>query len=53
MKKIGLLLWAMLWMPMTLAQDLNYGEGEFVANFDIEPPNSTFSYDNADFKKRV
>jgi hypothetical protein len=32
---------AALWASFTLAQDLNYGEGEFVANFDIDSAHTT------------
>ena len=32
---------AALWMPLTLAQDLDYGEGQFVANFDIDSAHTT------------
>jgi hypothetical protein len=32
---------AVLWLPLTLAQDLDYGEGEFVANFDIDAAHTT------------
>lgn len=32
---------AALWASFTLAQDLNYGEDEFVANFDIDSAHTT------------
>ena len=32
---------AAFWTSFTLAQDLNYGEGEFVANFDIDSAHTT------------
>jgi hypothetical protein len=32
---------AVLWLPLTLAQDLDYGEGGFVANFDIDSAHTT------------
>ena len=36
LKKLSLFFVALVIMPVALAQDLNYGQGEFVANFDID-----------------
>ena len=41
LKKIALILTAALLMPFAVAQDLDYGEGEFVANFDIDSAHTT------------
>lgn len=47
LRKFALLTVAALWMPVALAQDLNYGEGEFVANFDID---SAHTVDGTNYK---
>lgn len=36
LKKTVLILTAALFMPFAVAQDLDYGEDEFTANFDID-----------------
>ena len=41
LKKIVLILSAALLIPFALAQDLDYGEGEFVAAFDIDSADTT------------
>ena len=41
LKKIFLILTAALLMPFAGAQDLDYGEGEFAANFDIDSAHTT------------
>ena len=41
LKKIALILTAALLMPFAVAQDLDYGEGEFVANFNIDSAHTT------------
>jgi hypothetical protein len=41
LKKIVLILTAALFMPFAIAQDLDYGEGEFTANFDIDSAHTT------------
>ena len=41
LKKIVLILSAALLIPFALAQDLDYGEGEFVAAFDIDSAHTT------------
>ena len=40
-KKITLMLAATFCMPFALAQDLDYGEGGFTANFDIDSAHTT------------
>ena len=40
-KKMSWALVAALFVPFALAQDLNYGEGEFTANFDIDSAHTT------------
>ena len=46
-KKLSLFFVALVIMPVALAQDLNYGEGEFVANFDID---SAHTVDGTNYK---
>jgi hypothetical protein len=41
MKKVILFLFVALWVPFTAAQDLDYGEGGFIANFDIDSAHTT------------
>jgi hypothetical protein len=41
LKKIFLILTAALFIPFTAAQDLDYGEGKFTANFDIDSAHTT------------
>ena len=41
LKKIVLILTAALFMPVAVAQDLDYGEDEFTANFDIDSTHMT------------
>jgi hypothetical protein len=41
LKKIVLILSAALLIPFAMAQDLDYGEGEFVAAFDIDSAHTT------------
>lgn len=41
LKKIVLILSAALVIPFAMAQDLDYGEGEFVAAFDIDSAHTT------------
>ena len=41
LKKILLILTAALFMPFAAAQDLDYGEDEFTANFDIDSAHTT------------
>ncbi len=41
LKKIVLILTAALFMPSAVAQDLDYGESEFTANFDIDSAHTT------------
>ena len=41
LKKIVLILSAALLIPFAIAQDLDYGEGEFVAAFDIDSAHTT------------
>ena len=40
-KKIAWALVAALLVPFTFAQDLDYGEGEFTANFEIDSAHTT------------
>ncbi len=47
LKKIVLILTAALFIPFTVAQDLDYGEGKFTANFDIDSAHTT---DGANYK---
>ena len=46
-KKIVLILTAALCIPFAIAQDLDYGEGEFTANFDID---SAHTIDGTNYK---
>ncbi len=41
LKKIVLILTAALFMPFAFAQDLDYGQGGFTANFDIDSAHTT------------
>ena len=41
LKKTVLILTAALFMPFAVAQDLDYGEDEFTANFDIDSAHTT------------
>lgn len=47
LNRLGSFVIAMLVMPVALAQDLNYGESEFVANFDID---SAHTVDGTNYK---
>ena len=40
-KKIVLILTAALFIPFAVAQELDYGEDEFIANFDIDSAHTT------------
>jgi len=41
MKKFVATLWLLIWTPFVFAQDLNYGENEFVAEFEIDAAHTT------------
>ena len=41
LKKIVFILTAALLMPSAVAQDLDYGEDQFIANFDIDSAHTT------------
>ena len=41
MKKWIIAALTVLWMPLALAQDLDYGENEFIANFNIDSAHTT------------
>ncbi len=47
LRRFALLTVTVLWMPIASAQDLNYGEGTFVANFDID---SAHTVDGTNYK---
>ena len=47
LKKIVLILPAALFIPFTVAHDLDYGEGKFTANFDID---SAHTADGTNYK---
>ena len=41
MKKFVATLWLLIWTPSVFAQDLNYGENGFVAEFEIDAAHTT------------
>ena len=41
MKKFVATLWLLIWTPFVFAQDLNYGENGFVAEFEIDAAHTT------------
>ena len=53
LKKTVLILTAALFMPFAVAQDLDYGEDEFTANFDIASAHTSDGFNYTRFQPPV